>query len=708
MGIPLITQIQVSDNGGAALAMMLGYYKRHVSIQEMRKVCISSRNGSDVKQVCDAAAHYGLDYEVKTLEAEELKNKMFPLLICWRKRYYCIVTKISKNKVMLIDPAKGKHTITFKKFKNSYGGKAIFLKPGADFKPGGKVPGTLEMLADRLYGYRKWLLLLSVFSAAAVVINIYFLKYKEIMVDDVMSGQHRGKFLFVSVMITALMLIRFIVDISNTLVKSSVSRKMSAESGAEIYKRLFRLPLAYYEKISRGEIMERMERNMTIDNTLLSSLAPRVFNAFALIFYVFLIFDYNVWLATTLISVYIIFSLIMMAVQSYGVMINRSIVSSNETMRSSLLNALNSIDSIKASGSEDKFFHLWTEQTNELKNERTRSLGMDAVFSMCQTLQGLLTSAIMLIMGAYLIIQGELTMGILSCIQSLFSSFGTTLTSLFSTTKQLQNMRTSLERINDIKTFDTIPEIPLSKVEEPDKLRGDIVASNLVFKYNEGDEPVLHDVSITIHPGEMIALVGASGCGKSTLMKLIAGMYQVQEGSITYNGMNRDEIPDIVFHSSIACVDQEVNMFADSVRANLKMWDETVEDFEMILACRDAQIHKRIIKNNYGYDSMISGNGRNYSGGEQQRLELARALAAEPSLMILDEFTSALDALTEQKVFSAIRDKNVSCLIAAHRFSTVVECDKIIVMDHGRIVEQGTHSELYAAKGLYYKLLCLQ
>ena len=190
-------------------------------------------------------------------------------------------------------------------------------------------------------------------------------------------------------------------------------------------------------------------------------------------------------------------------------------------------------------------------------------------------------------------------------------------------------------------------------------------------------------------------------------MKLIAGMYQTQEGSVTYDGKSRQEIPDVVFYSSVACVDQDINLFADTVRNNLKMWDDHVQDFEMILAAKDARIHDRIIKNNQGYDTMISSNGRNYSGGEHQRLELARALSAEPTLLILDEFTSALDAKTEEKIFDAIRNKGTTCLIAAHRLSTVVECDKIYVMDHGRIVEQGTHSELYKAKGLYHKLVSL-
>ena len=706
MRIPLIMQIQSSDNGAAALAMMLGYYKRYVSVQEMRKHCISSRNGSDPQQVCRAAEHYGLKAEVEALPAEQLRSQKLPLLICWKKKYYAILLRVGKNTVTLLDPAKGKYKITAEKLYASYLGKVIRLSPSESFEKGGSYPGTIAMLSDRLQGYKKWLGLLSAFSAAAVFFNIVSLSFKQQMIDEVMSG-NRTRLAYLSTAMLIMLVLQIAVSLSDKIVSAKVSRRMAADSGAAIYKRIFRLPLSYFEKISRGEIMDRLERNTKIDQSLLSTLAPKLFNGIALCFYLLLIYRYNALLSTVLVGVYLLINLLMLMLQKYMLMSKRSVISSNEALRSSMLSAINSIDSIKASGSEDKFFRLWNEQMNEAESADRKTLGLDALYTMLQTLQNVSASALMLIMGAFLIIKGELTMGMLASIQSVFSNISSNLNNVFSTTKQIQNMRTGLERINDLRSFEAVPEIPLGDMAEPDKLHGNINIEHISYRYNQGDRKVLDDVSLTIAPGEMVALVGVSGCGKSTLMKLIAGMYRTDEGSITYDGKKRDEIPDIIFYSSVACVDQDINLFADSVRSNLKMWDSTIEDFEMILAARDAQIHDRIMKNTYGYDSTISDNGRNYSGGEQQRLELARALTAETSLLILDEFTSALDAKTEEKVFKSIREKHVACLIAAHRFSTVVECDKIIVMDKGKIVEQGTHSELYAAKGLYYKLLSL-
>ena len=708
MGIPLIMQIQSSDNGAAALAMMLGFHQRFVTLQEIREHCISTRNGSDPEQICRAAEYYGLHAEVTAIPKEELLQQKLPLLICWKKKYYVILARVGRKSVTVCDPAKGRYRITREKLLDSYTGRAIRLTPTDAFEKGGKYPGTMKLIADRLYGYRKHLVLLSGFSAVVVFLNIAAISYRKNMIDEVLANGDDSRLVFLTVCMLVTLLLQIAVSFSSTLVSARVSRRMAAKSGAEVYKRLFRLPLSYFEKISRGEIMDRLEKNATIDKQLLSTLAPKLFNGVMLCFYLMLIYSYNAVLSTVLISVHLLFSLAMIGLQKYMLMSKRSVIATNEALRSSLLNVINGIDSIKASGSEDKFFRLWNEQMNESLSANRTTSGLDAIHSILQSAQSVASSAILLIMGAYLIIKGELTMGMFASIQSVFNNVSTNLSSVFTTTKQLQNMRTGIERINDLKSYELLPELPLGDTEEPNKLDGSIKVEHVSYRYNKGDNLVLEDVSFTISRGEMVALVGASGCGKSTLMKLVAGMYQTQEGRITYDGKQRGEIPDVIFYSSVACVDQEVNMFADTVRSNLKMWDTTVEDYEMILAARDAQIHDRIMKNHLGYDSMISDNGRNYSGGEHQRLELARALSAEPSLLILDEFTSALDAKTEEKVFQAIRDKRTACLIAAHRFSTVVECDKIIVMDHGRIVEQGTHSELYAAKGMYYKLLSLQ
>jgi ABC-type bacteriocin/lantibiotic exporter with double-glycine peptidase domain len=273
----------------------------------------------------------------------------------------------------------------------------------------------------------------------------------------------------------------------------------------------------------------------------------------------------------------------------------------------------------------------------------------------------------------------------------------------------LQTLRTNIERVNDIMHRDSRQPIPLpeSEYDKADKLEGYLEARHISYRYNHGDSLALDDVSIEVKQGQMVAIVGKTGCGKSTMLKILADLYKAESGEILYSGKHRDEIPDVVFHSSVMTVDQETMMFEDSVYNNIRMWDDTIENYEVILAARDAQIHERILRNRKDYGDTIKEHGSNYSGGELQRLELARALAHEPTLLFLDEFTSALDALTEDRVIQSIKEKGTTCIIVAHRLSTIVDCDRIYVMDGGKIVQEGTHEELYAQGGLYRELITL-
>ena len=291
----------------------------------------------------------------------------------------------------------------------------------------------------------------------------------------------------------------------------------------------------------------------------------------------------------------------------------------------------------------------------------------------------------------------------LSAFQAMVFRVQGSLKTLMTTGQSMQMMRSDMERVDDLLEREGEEAVPVQG--EADKLSGTLEVRNLSYRYNTGDVLAVDDVSFQVKQGQLVAVVGATGCGKSTLLKMLAGLYTPTSGEIMYDGKRRVEIPDVVFRSSVGSVDQELTFFEDSLKENLKMWDKTIEDYEMILAARDAQIHERIMRNSETYDAPVLENGRNYSGGELQRLELARALSQEPTILLLDEFTSALDALTEDKVFGAIRDKGTTCILAAHRLSTVRQCDLILVMKKGRIVERGTHEELSREGTLYRQLI---
>lgn len=705
MNVPVIMQMHTGENGLAVLAMMLAYYKKYVTFEELRKTCVFSRNGMELKDLANSAQRYGLNTEVISCSADELKDCDFPIAVLWKKKYYCIVRKIRRKMVYVTDPAKGEYTITYDRFQELFSGQAIKFSKGESFVPGGRIESSLSLIYKRIANYKYTLILTVILNSLAVALGTYQIVVRKALIDDVMVGGNKLRFLPLMILMIAIAVIVFLLNSLKLVQLYKVSRRMAADAGSKLFKRLFAMPIRFYEQNSKGELLERIESNISFDNSLISSLVPKVVNSIMTFFYFALMINYNLPVAIACIGLEILFMLVSFLLQRRNAIIQRSINASSGAMNTSLLNGLSVIETIKATGSERIFFGMWSKAQQGYQENQHSTLRINSLLSFVGSIHRIVVSAILLFVGAYLIIRGEITLGMLSAFQAIYNNMSASLESMLSTAGTIQKMRTTIERIEDINRREVIKPVPIPEGEDVDKLRGIIKVDNVSFSYNNGDGLVLSNINFDLNQGEMIALVGASGCGKSTLMKIISGMYKPTEGNVFYDGKKRDEIPDVVFNSSIACVNQEIMLFEDSIENNIKMWDDTVADFEMILAARDAQIHERIAQEIGGYKAMVCEGGRNFSGGEKQCLELARALAIDTSTLLLDEFTAAMDSITEKKVFDSIRRKGVSCIIAAHRLSTVAQCDRILVMEHGKIVEDGTHEELLKAGGVYSKLI---
>ena len=309
--------------------------------------------------------------------------------------------------------------------------------------------------------------------------------------------------------------------------------------------------------------------------------------------------------------------------------------------------------------------------------------------------------------GVYLAMQGRFTVGMIMAFQGFLGSFISPATLLISAGQSLQEMRTEMERIEDVMRYPTdVPEDePVSDNCEYDKLSGNIEMKNVTFGYSRLAEPLIENFNLSLKTGSRVAFVGPSGCGKSTLSKLISGLYKPWSGEILFDGKKISEIDRSVFTGSLAVVDQDIILFEDTIANNIKMWDNSIEDFEMIMAARDAQLHEDIMQREGGYQYKMTEGGKDFSGGQRQRMEIARVLAQDPTIIILDEATSALDAKTEYNVVNSIKDRGITCIVVAHRLSTIRDCDEIIVMDNGRVAERGTHDELMKKGGMYAELV---
>ncbi len=706
MKIPITIQMQPGENGAAALCMMLGYYGRFVPLAEMREECVSSRNGSSPKQLINAAEKYGLTGELHEMDIDELKKQAFPVMVHWKKKYYAIIKAIKKDVVYIVDPSRGEYKLPLVAFERHYSGKTIFFSKSESFVKGGKRESLFKLLIGRVKPIIKPMVGLLILSVICIELDLQLSKITKVYMDENMSGSPDAKDITLVLLYLCMIGYALFTAIRTNLILST-SRNSSAVSGSKLFKNMFAQPMKFFEQYSAGELMTRIENNAKLDNSIMQSLVPRFIDAFMTIIYFVVLMRYNYVITLICLAIEIINILVTLYFQERNAIISKSMATTSGTLKTSILNGMNMIDTIKSTGAERSFYNIWYESQEQVCESKKLKFKLNSITSLTNGIHSFLIQGVQLFVGAYFIKHGHFTLGTLALFQSVMSNMRSSLNNCLNTVDTLQTMRTNIERVDDINERPIREEIPIPKddLSGVDKLRGHIVVDHVVYRYNKGDDPAVNDVSMEIMPGQMVAIVGETGCGKSTLLKIMADLYSAESGQILYGGKRRDEIPDVVFRSSVSSVDQETVMFEDSVYANIKMWDSTIEDYEVILAAYEAQIHNRIIRDRTEYGTIMKENGGNYSGGELQRLELARALAHDPTILFLDEFTSALDALTEDKVIKNIRRKGITTVIVAHRLSTIVDADMIYVMEKGKIIQKGTHSELYAQEGLYRTLI---
>ena len=711
--VPVIMQMEALECGAACLAMILAYHGKWLPLEQVRSDCGVSRDGSKASSIAKAGRSYGLEVKAHRYGVDTLKEHVtYPAIIHWNFNHFVVLCGFTKNAAVINDPARGTVKVTMEEFDHSFTGVCIEFTPGDNFEKGGKPESVLKFLKDRLANTTESVIFVMITAALIAFVGLVTPVFSRIFTDQILPGHnmHWLAMLLVAMFLAAIF--RMIVGLLNEIYLYRIKGKLAIVSNASFMWHMLHLPMNFYAQRMVGDLTERQKLNDQIAETLIAKIAPVFIQIVLLVFYFIIMIRYSV-LLTFVGCIAILLNLLASQIASrMRIETTRVRMRDESKVNSATMSGIDMIESIKSAGAENGFFERWAGFQASANIQSVKQLKNDSFFLSIPVLIQELSNAFILTLGVWLIMKGKFSIGMLVAFQSLLQQFMMPVENLLDIGQSIQETRTSMERVQDVMKY--APDNSYTKtfseadVTEFEKLTGAIELRHVTFGYSKLEEPLLKDFNLIIHPGDKVAFVGPSGCGKSTIAKLISGLYEPWEGEILYDGKKINEIPRASFSGSLAIVDQEITLFEDSISENIKMWDKSIADYEVILASRDAQIYQDIMDRPEGYEHKIDAGGRNFSGGQCQRFEIARVLAGDPTIVILDEATSALDSKTEYEVTKAIKNRGITTIVVAHRLSTIRDCNEIIVLEHGQIKERGTHDELYKLGGIYSRLITIE
>ncbi len=711
---PTILQMEAVECGAAALGIILSYYGRIVPLAELRRECGVSRDGSKASSLLKAARNYGLKAKGFKKDLTALKQLRPPYIVFWNFNHFLVVEGFGKDRVYLNDPGTGPRSISFQEFDEAYTGVTLVLEPGPDFRRGGHKPSMVSALATRLQGSMGAIAYCILAGFLLVLPGLAIPTFTQVFIDDILIQGRQDWFrpLLLGLLITAIL--RGVLTALRLYFLRRLQIKLSVTLTSQFLWHLLQLPINFYTQRYAGEIVNRIALNDKIATVLSGRLATTAIDVVMVVFYALVM----AWYDRTLTLIAILFAgLNLLALQQLARLrtdANRQLVLEYGKVGGVAISGLQSIETLKASALESDFFARWAGYYTKALNAQ-QNLGLQTqTLGVLPTFLSAIASLLLLTLGGFQVMRGNLTIGMLIAFQSLMVSFLEPVNRLVSLGSVLQELESELERLDDVLANPTDPAVltatdqpmPLTLLQYPSpRLNGAVELRHIYFGHNPVEDPLLQDFNLKLAPGQRIALVGGSGSGKSTLARIIAGLYQPWSGEVYFDGQPRSQIPRWVLTNSLAFVEQDILLFEGTVRDNLTLWDATISEAQIVQACRDAIVHDVIMNLPGDYDALLLEGGVNLSGGQRQRLEIARALVGNPSILVMDEATSALDTETEAQLDFNLRYRGCTCIIVAHRLSTIRDCDQIIVLDRGQVVQQGNHESLIGVDGIYQQLI---
>lgn len=705
---PTVLQMEAVECGAAALGILMGHYGKFVPLEVLRQACGVSRDGSKASNVVKAARSYGFEARGFRYEPAEVLALQQPVIVFWNFNHFLVLEGVSKAGVHLNDPASGPRTVSQEEFDEGFTGVTLVIAPGPDFQPGGEASSIFTGLRRRLPLGEPALLFLVLAGLFLVLPGLVLPVFSKIFIDDYLIGHLDSwiKPLLLGMGVTAIL--QGLLIWLQRYYLTRFHAKLAMATSSQFFWHVLRLPVMFYAQRSAGDISSRVAINNRVAELLTGELATTLLNVLVLLFYATLMFSYDLVLTLVGMAVAVLNVVFLRQVARQRKDVNMKLAADGGKLLGTSMNGLQMIETLKASGMESDFFAKWAghhaKVVNGLQQMGSQGVLLMAVPPLLTAMNGVL----ILSLGGLRVMDGALTMGTLVAFQSLMASFLQPVNQLVALGAGIQEMEGDMKRLDDVLEYAPDPQADPGQApvaEAPARLEGLVELRQVSFGYSPLEAPLVQDFNLVLRPGTRVALVGASGCGKSTLSRLVMGLYEPWSGAILFDGKPRKEWPRATLVNSLAMVSQEIALFEGSIRDNLCLWDDSIPEEQLVRAAQDACIHDALVTRPGGYDAPVQEGGANFSGGQRQRLEIARALAVNPRVLVLDEATSALDPLTERLLDDNLRRRGCTCLIVAHRLSTIRDCDEIIVLDQGRVVQRGTHEEMRLAPGPYAALM---